>query len=119
MAKPYLEINGIKMTEYSTYDATPFDITKGGRNPLTGHNKLRLVSKKWKVVVSAEFISDEEYKKITDEIDKNSLSMTVKFRDKYDELVEINAYAVYKKSLKVGDDVMGGWSNFSLELIEN
>ena len=116
---PYLEINGLILMEYDNYKTQPFDITKGGRNPLTGYNKLRKVAKKWKVIVNASFISNEEYKRITDEIDKNSLSLTCRFRDKNEEMVEINCYAVYNKEMKIGDDIMGGWSNFSLELIEN
>lgn len=116
---PYLEINGLILAEYDSYHPQQFDITKGGRNALTGKNRLRLVAKKWKVIVNSAFISNEEYKRITDEIDKNSLSLTVRFRDKNEEMVEINCYAVYDKEMKIGDDAMGGWSNFSLELIEN
>jgi hypothetical protein len=119
MVKPYVEVNGIRLLEFDSYHPQQFDITKGGRNALTGHNRLRLVAKKWKLVIGAAFISNEEYKKITDEIDKNTLSLTVKFQDKNDEMVEMNAYAVYNKEMKIGDDIMGGWSNFSLELIEN
>lgn len=119
MLKPYVSINDLELTEYDSYHPQRFDITKGGRNPLTGYNRLRLVAKKWKLIINASFISNEEYKKITDEIDKNSLSLTVKFRDKNDEMVEFVGYAVYDKEMAIGDDVMGGWSNFSLELIEN
>jgi len=119
MDKPFISINGVELLEYDNYDPNRNEITKGGRNSLTGGMRLRMVAKKWKVVVSANYISDEEYKRITDEIDKDSLNVTVQFRDKDDELVEFVGYAVYKKSRTLESDAMGCWSGFSLELIEN
>ena len=120
MAKPFISINGVELLEYDNYEPNNMPpITKGGRNALTGKMRLRIIAKKWKVVISSNFISDTEYKKITDEIDKDPLNINVCFRDKNEELVEFVGYAVYTKSLKTGDDAMGGWSNFSLELIEN
>ena len=119
MDKPFISVNGVELLEYDNYDPNRQEMTKGGRNPLTGLMRLRPLAKKWKVVVSANYISDEEYKRVTDEIDKDSLHVTVKFRDKYDELVEFVGYAVYKKSRTLESDAMGCWCNFSLELIEN
>lgn len=119
MDKPYVAINGVELLEFNSFHPQQFDITKGGRNPLTGLNRLRLVAKKWKLVIGSNFISDEEYKKITDEIDKNSLSLTVSFKDKGSELITFNGYAVYDKDRSLEADAMGCWSNFSLELIEN
>ena len=116
---PYLEIQGIPFTEFDSYHPVRFDITKGGRNPLTGKNRLKLIAKKWKLVVGAAYMSDATYKQITDIIDQDSLNIDIKFRDKDANLVEINCYAVYDKERSKEADAMGCWSNFKLELIEN
>jgi len=116
---PYVSINGVELKEFNSYHPSRFDITKGGRNELTGKNRLRLVTKKWKLVIGADFISDGAYKIITDTIDANSLNLTVNFRDKNDEIITFNGYAVYDKERTLESDAMGCWSNFSLELIEN
>ena len=119
MAKPYVSINGVELLEFDNYHPQRFDITKGGRNSLTGKNRMRLVTKKWKLIITANFISDTEYKKITDEIDKDSLNLTVVFNDKGGELITFIGYAVYDKDKTIEADGLGGWSNFNLELIEN
>jgi hypothetical protein len=117
---PYVTINGVEFKEFDAYKPSRFDITKGGRNELTGKNNLRLIAKKWKLVLGAAYISDAVYKQITDFIDQNSLDVNVTFRDKDTaNLVSINCYAVYDKDRTKEADAMGCWSNFSLELIEN
>jgi len=116
---PYVSINGVELKEFNSYHPSRFDITKGGRNELTGKNRLRLVAKKWKLVIGADFISDAEYKRITDVIDADSLNLTVVFKDKGSDPITFNGYAVYDKERSLEADAMGCWSNFSLELIEN
>ncbi len=115
----FVSVNGIELKELDSYHPQQFDITKGGRNSLTGYNRLRLVCKKWKLTVGASYISDEHYKEITDAIDKDSLNVSVVFQDKDAERVEFVGYAVYDKERSIEADAMGCWSNFSLELIEN
>lgn len=116
---PYVEINGIELKEFDSYTPTRFDITKGARNELTAYNNLKLIAKKWKLVIGATYISDATYKQITDSIDFNSLKVKVKFRYKDDELVSFTGYAVYTQDRTLEADAMGCWSNFNLELIEN
>lgn len=117
----FVSINGTEIFEYDDYHPQQFDITKGGRNPLTGYNRMRIIAKKWKLVISAAFISDAEFKKIVD-LMPNTLQVAVVFRDKDDgsgSLVSFTGYAVVDKSRTPESDAMGCWSNFSLELIEN
>lgn len=116
---PFVSINGVELKEFNSYHPQRFDITKGGRNELTGKNRLRLVAKKWKLIIGADFISDAEFKKITDAIDANSLSLTVVFKDKDAEAITFNGYAVYDKERTPESDSMNCWANFNLELIEN
>lgn len=115
----FVSINGTEIKEYDDYHPQQFDITKGGRNPLTGFNRLRLTAKKWKLVITAAYISDAEYKKIID-LMTNTLSVAVVFRDKDDDaLVSFTGYAVVDKHRTPESDAMGCWCDFSLELIEN
>ena len=115
----FVSINGTEIFEYDDYHPQHIDMTKGGRNPLTGYNRMRILAKKWKLVISAAFISDSEYKKIVD-LMPNTMSVAVVFRDKDDDaLVSFTGYAVVDKSRTPESDAMGCWSNFSLELIEN
>ena len=116
---PRLIIDGVELKEFDTYTPVRNTITKGGRNELTGKNKLKIVARKWKITVGAAYISDAEYKKITDVIDKNELNLNVQFTDKGEEMQEAKCYAVYTKDRSLDADAIGCWSNFSLELIEN
>lgn len=115
----FLSVNGYEVTEYDDYHPTHIDMTKGGRNPLTGYNNLRELAKKWKVIITASYISDETYKAIIDAI-PNTLHCAVVFRDKdYDKLISMDAYVVIDKHRTPESDAMGCWCDFNMELIEN
>lgn len=117
--RPYVTINNVQFTAFSSYHAQQFDITKGGRNSLTGKNKLRLIAKKWKLILSASYISDEAYSTLIDSI-TDTLSVSVVFRDKDDtSTVSFDGYVVVDKNRTPESDAMGCWSDFSIELIEN
>ena len=117
--RPYVLINNVQFSEFDDYHAQQFDITKGGRNPLTGYNRLRLVAKKWKLVLGASYISDSAYNTLLSSI-SDSLSVSVTFRDNNDSTnVTFTGYAVIDKNRTPESDAMGCWCDFSIELIEN
>lgn len=117
--RPYVTINGVQFTEFDSYHPQQFDMTKGGRNPLTGYNRLRLTAKKWKLVLGASYISDAAYSALIASI-SDTLSVNVVFRDEDDETnISFTGYAVIDKSRTPESDAMGCWCEFSIELIEN
>ena len=129
MDNPVVTVNGLELKYFSNITPTRFDITKGGRNELTGLNRLRLVAKKWKLVVAYDFIPESLYQSIKSVIDPSPLSLTVHFTYGSDD-VTFNGYAVYTSTIAPADEIgrlpekefmneAGGRSNFSLELIEN
>lgn len=115
----YCSINGVQFTEFDNYHPQQFDITKGGRNALTGFNRLRLVAKKWKLTLSASYISDSAFSALIASI-PDTLSVAVIFRDEDDNTnISFTGYAVIDKSRTPESDAMGCWSDFSIEIIEN
>ena len=126
MDKPFVSVNGVEIPYISSVHPQRFDITKGGRNPLTGKNRLRLTAKKWKLIIDCGFLTENKYQEIREVIDADSLNLTVYF--KYgEEEITFNGYAVYTSKIVVGDEIgtlpnencVGGRSEFNIELIEN
>lgn len=126
MDKPFVSVNGVEIPYISSVIPQLIDITKGGRNPLTGKNRLRLTAKKWKLTIDCGFLTENRYQEIRNAIDPNSLNLTVYYKYGVEEIT-FDGYAVYTSKIVVGDDVgtlpnedcVGGRSEFNIELIEN
>lgn len=111
-----LTINNVAFTAFDQYTPDHIDMTKGGRNNLTGINNMRLQRKCWKLVVTAKYISDEDYAALINSI-SDTLNVSFTFMDT--ESVTCTGYVVITKSRTPESDAMGCWCDFNMELIEN